>query len=222
MIRGMEPVLCGLVSGAALCLSLLCAGERLRGGQLPRAARWACAAGTALVMFVPFHGLPLWNWVFSFCPNPSLPMVGAVGAALWQHLGGVRVLQPGEWRTLWGFGAGAGTLLYLHPLLPGSVDPYYWGWHHEASIGLMAGLALLAFATGSRTGFLFLAALIAYELRALESPNGWDYLVDPIYWMLSLGAGAVHCLRGVRIWWQSPRGSRPPFAATVLGRVARE
>lgn len=192
MIRGLEPVWGGLVCGAAVCLGLLCAGERLRVGRLPRAVKWACAAGTGLLMWLPLHGLPLWKWVFSFCPNPSLPMVGVVGAALWQHLGGGRVLQPREWGTLWGFGAVAGTVLYLHPLLPAAVDPYYWGWHHSASIGVMAGLALAAFAAGSRTGFLFLAALIAYELQVLESPNGWDYLVDPFYWMLSLGALAAH------------------------------
>jgi hypothetical protein len=222
MTRGIEPILCGLVSGAAVCLGLLWTRARFVAGRQQGIVKVAYAMVTALAMFVPVNGVPLWNWVFSLCPNPSLPMVGLVGAALAQRLGGVRLLQPAEWRTVWIFGAVAGTVLYLHPLLPGSTDPYYWGWHHTVSVGAMAGLALVAFAGGNRAGFFPLAAMMAYELRALESPNGWDYLVDPFYWMLSLGFGAAHLARAVRVWWAQPRGSRPPFVAAVLGRVARE
>jgi hypothetical protein len=222
MNHGMEPILGGLVSGGAVCLGLLWLGERLRAGPLPRSIKWACVIITIGVMWIPLRGVPLWNWVFTFCPNPSLPLVGVVAVALARHLGEMRLLQPREWRTLWVFGAVAGTLLYLHPLLPSGSDPYYWGWHHAVSVWALAGLALAAFATGNRTGFLFLAALIAYELQVLESPNGWDYLVDPFYWMLSLGLGVRHCLRVAGTWRALPRESRPPFAALVFGRVARE
>ena len=204
MTRGIEPAFCVLVCGAAVWLGLLWAGARFRSGRPQRGVKVAYATIAVLMLFVPFNGMPLWNWVFSFCPNPSVPMVGLVCAALWQHLGGVRVLQPVEWRTLWGFGAVAGTMLYLHPLLPSSTDLYYWGWQHAVSVWAMAGLAVVVFTRGNRAGFFFLAALIAYELRALESPNAWDYLVDPFYWLLSLGIAAGHLARAGRAWCRKP------------------
>jgi hypothetical protein len=32
---------------------------------------------------------------------------------------------------------------------------------------------------------LFLA-IVAYDLNVLESPNFWDYLVDPLYWLFGI------------------------------------
>lgn len=213
MTRSIDPVFCGLASGAVLWLGLLWAGARYRIGQQRRWVKVGFAIATVLLLFVPFGGMPLWNWVFSFCPNPSLPMLGLVCAGLWQHLCGVRVLQPADWQAGWGFGAVAGTLLYLHPLVPGAADLYYLGWQHSVAVWSMAGLALAAFAFGNRAGGFFLAALIAYELRALESPNGWDYLVDPFYWLVSLGVLGAQAVGALRRAWDRRVQSRAPFPA---------
>lgn len=217
MTRGIEPFFCVLVSGGAVCLGLLWAGARMRIGRRPWTVKLGCAVAALLALGAPVGGMPLWKWVFSFCPNPSVPMVGLVGAALWRQLRGARVLQPAEWRVLWGFGAVAGTGLYLHPMLPVSADLYYWGWQHTVSVWTMAGLAIVAFARGNRTGIIFLATLVAYELQALESANGWDYLIDPFYWVLSLGAATVHLAQVGRAWFRRvcdwgaavPAGSLP-------------
>jgi hypothetical protein len=220
MNGGIDPVFYALVCGATLWLALLWAGTSWRVARRHRAIQGGCAAATLLLLFVPFGGMPLWNWAFSFCPNPSLPMLGMVCAALWSRLGGVAVFKPEDWRLLIGFGAIAGTVLYLHPFARSGFDLYYWGWHHDVAVWSMAALALTALAFGNRAGVLFLAGLIAYELQALESHNGWDYLVDPIFWLICLGLSAVHGVRRLVAGRALRRASRSPFAAaSAMERV---
>jgi len=42
-------------------------------------------------------------------------------------------------------------------------------------------------AWGNRFGVVLLSALLAYALTALESRNCWDYVMDPFFWLISLG-----------------------------------
>lgn len=211
MNGGIDPLFYGTACGAALWLLLLWVGTRWRWPRRQRKVRVGGAVATALLLFVPCGGLPLWNWLFSFCPNPSLPLLGLICAALWSRLGGVALFKPADWRAAVGFGAIAGTLLYLNSLFLPVVDLYYWGWHHEVAVWGLAALALPALAWGNRTGVLILAALIAYELETLESHNAWDYVVDPFYWLISVGVVIGWGLRRLRTAWTTRRTPRPPF-----------
>jgi len=143
-------------------------------------------AGTVGLLIVPLSGLPLWNRAFSLFPNPSLPLLGIVCSALWQRLPGMTVFNRADWRAIWTFGAAAGTALYLHPVIFGSVDLYYWGWDRERAVCLLAVLTVGLLGWGNRLGVLLLAALLGYALNALESQNCWDYVMDPIYWLMSV------------------------------------
>ena len=138
-----------------------------------------------------------------------------MAASIGRQLGGRAILKAADWRALWRFGAIGGSVLYLHPLVFRSVDLYYWGWHHDVAVWSMAALALTALAFGNRAGVLFLAGLIAYELQALESHNGWDYLVDPIFWLICLGLTVVHGVRRLFAGRALRRASRSPFAAAA-------
>jgi hypothetical protein len=176
----------GAVGGVWLAL-LWCWTRR---GKSRRPGTWAkVIAGTAtvLLLFVPVGGVPLWNRVFSFYPNPSLPMLGVVSAALWSRLFGLAVFRRSEWSAIWIFGAVVGSALYLQSTSFGMVDLYYWGWDREAFAWVIAAGAAAFLACGSRCGVLLLAALVAYSVTALESQNGWDYVIDPFYWMISVG-----------------------------------
>ena len=181
----------GFVYGVTLWLTLLWGGARL---YPRRQGGWVNAVfglATLLMLFVPIGELPIWSWAFTFWPNPSLPMLGMVCAALWQHLCGVPVFKPADWRATWIFGAVAGTILYLHPIVLPALDLYYWGWDRTAAVWTLAGVAVLFLAWGNRLGVFFLAALVAFQLDALESRNCWDYVIDPFYWLISLGLGGT-------------------------------
>jgi hypothetical protein len=175
-----------VVAVALLWLALLWVCARLKIKRRSRTIKTLFGAVTVLLVFVPINGVPLWNRVFSFYPNPSLPMLGMACAALWQRLFGIAVFKPADWRATWTFGAIAGSALYLHPMIFGAVDLYYWGWERSFATWTLAGLAMVFIAQGNRFGVLCLAALLAYAVGALESQNGWDYLMDPFYWFVSL------------------------------------
>lgn len=173
---------------------------------------------TVLFLFLPLGELRIWNGMYSVCPNPSLPLLGMVCAGLAQRLAGIVIFTPADWRATWWFGAVVGSVLYLHPMLIGSLDLYFWGWDRESAGWGLAAVAVGFLAFGNRHGVLVLAALIAYALDALESANGWDYVVDPFYWLTGV---VVTASRGVAwlVAWRRRRvvASMPPF---VVGTEA--
>ncbi|MEY4940642.1 MAG: hypothetical protein RIQ93_2377 [Verrucomicrobiota bacterium] len=202
-----------LVWLAAGWLALLCLGDRLR-GKSARARRVLLPAlGAIMLLFllVPVGGLPGWSRAFSFWTNPSLPLLGLIAVALWHRLTPVRVFRSEDWRGAWIFGAVAGFVLYIPPLVGGTIDLYFWGWDSRVAILGLTGLTVAFVAAGRRMGVLILGSLMAYSIDALESRNGWDYLIDPVYWMISLGwLGA----RGIRLGLG--RGSRGAAGKTVV------
>jgi hypothetical protein len=196
------PVFYALVAIATLWLALLWL-TRVKLTRRTRIATFLIGVVTIWMLFVPLGGLPLWSRAFSFFPNPSFPLLGLVCAALWRRLLGTPCFKPEDWRAVWIFGALAGSVLYLHPMLFGSLDLYYWGWHRESAAWMLAVLAVLTLGWGSRLGVLFVAALLGYSVNALESQNCWDYLMDPIYWLISVAVVGIRgCGWVVSVWKQ--------------------
>ncbi len=161
------------------------------------AAKLGLGAIAALIALVPAGGLPLWKWAFSFCPNPSLPLLAAICAALAPRLFRVTLFGPADWRAAWRCGAIVGTVLYLQPFCLPGFDLYYWGSHPHVVAWTLALAALGFLGAGLRFGVVFLLALAAYAGRLLESHNGWEYTMDPFYWMISVGLVALHGARAV-------------------------
>jgi hypothetical protein len=213
------PVFYAAIAIATLWLALLwCA--RLKPSRRTRIVKVLIGATTVWLLFVPFGGLPLWSRAFSFHPNPSLPLLGIVCAALCQRLLGIAVFKCGDWRATWWFGVIAGSLLYLNPMIFGSVDLYYWGWDRQTAVWSLAAIAVALFAIGSRLGILVLAALIAYSVNALESQNCWDYIMDPFYWLISMAVvGTRVCIRATSSWWnRSATGRKSGSAPTLVAQ----
>jgi hypothetical protein len=211
-----------VVAIATLWLVLLWS-VRLKPSRHTRIVKGLIGVATVGLLFVPLGGLPLWAWAFSIFPNPSLPLLGIVCAGLWHRLLGIPIFKPADWRAIWMFGAVAGTVLYLHPVIWSAIDPYYWGWHRESAVWFLAVPAVALLMWGSRLGVLFLAALIAFATNALESHNGWDYVMDPLYWLISLVVLSKHVLawacRPLWAWFQS-RLREPALATTAGSAVA--
>lgn len=209
----LPPFYFGLVGAATIWLGLLWAGSRFEVVGRSVGVKLGCGIGSVLLLFCPAAGLPLWKWAFSFCPNPSLPLCGIVCGALWRPLFGRPVLTTADWRAAWVFGAAAGSALYFQPFFFDATDLYFWGWQDDLAVWVTAALAVLFLCWGNRLGVLFIAALAARESQALESHNGWDYVVDPFYWLVASGVVATQTTR----WWleqrrRIPAGERTPCA----------
>lgn len=208
----MIPVFYALVLAATLWFALLWASSRLQVRGCNRRVNLGFGIATVLLLFLPVDGVQLWNWAFSFCPNPSLPLLGMVCAGLWQRLFGIAVFKSADWQATWIFGALAGTVLYLHPMMVGSLDLYYWGWDREGAAWCLAALAVGFLVCGNRHGVLLLAALIAFAMDALESANCWDYVIDPFYWLISVAVCATRLAWGLVAQWRRA-ASQPTRAA---------
>ena len=184
---------------AAVWLMLLGFGGRFMPLPASVALRLAIAAAAMGVMLVPIKELQLWNWVFSYYPNPSLPILGLLIAQRSPRFLGVTIFQSADWWATWIFGAVVGSLVYLQPLIFGrGFDFHYWGWHSNYAAAVLTLTAIMFLARGNRFGVLLVAALVAFALGALESTNCWDYVVDPIYWLASV---VVIVRRGAIAGW---------------------
>ena len=142
MMISFSSALYALVSVASLWLAVLwiCSRTR-RSRQLGITASVMAGVATTILLLVPIGSVPLWIRAYSFYPNPSIPMLGLVFAGLWYQLFDVRVFKRGDWGAIWMFGSVCGSVLYLHPMLIGAVDLYFWGWDRAVSawgFGLVA------------------------------------------------------------------------------------
>lgn len=202
-----SSVLHALTSVACVWLAVLWVCSRSkRLGRMSATTKILSGAATALALLLPFPEAPLWARIFSFHPNPSVPLLGIAFAGLWFRLFDVALFKRGDWTAIWVFGSVAGSVLYLHPMFPGAIDLYFWGWDRVVSAWGVGLVAIAFLACGSRLGILLLGALLAYRVSALESGNCWDYVMDPVYWLISCGVltvrGVLAALR--RLEWIAP------------------
>jgi len=165
-----------------LALSLLILGRN------PHLSRTRIIGSLLLAFFllrIPIYGWHLFAWVRVLEPNPSFPLTGLLGVALWGRITQKKLFRPQDWSAAWSLGAGLALLLYPMALGLTSIDPYTWGWGPILPIvtALAASLLLLA---GNRMGILLLLPLGGVLLHLQESSNFWDALIDPLYGGLSL------------------------------------
>jgi hypothetical protein len=158
-----------------------------RGPQVDGRVTLAAAVAAVALCLAPVGGVPWMRWVFGVWTNPSLPLLGWAVPGIARLGFGREILAGSERRSLAWFGAVSGTILYLHFAVPGAPDLYASGWESKITLGALAAAAMLFLGLGNRVGLLFLLALIAHAAGALESTNAWDYVVDPVYWMVGVG-----------------------------------
>jgi hypothetical protein len=96
------------------------------------------------------------------------------------------------------FGGGSLTGFFIVVLIVGCVfylmtmgftvmDPYAWGYSPRWMLPICLLVAVAFELAGQRTAAsLVLIAVGAYALRLMESTNLWDYLLDPILFLVCL------------------------------------
>jgi len=152
---------------------------------------WSLLAVTgavaAALLLVPVQGMVVARWIAGFNANFSIPLTVMLALTVWEHAPERSLLSEREWNTALGFGAIGGLALYPMALGLGSFDPYEWGWPLSPLFVVIGVLTAWWIWRGNRFGFVLLLAAAAFQLRLLESTNYWDYLLDPIYSLVSLG-----------------------------------
>ncbi len=170
-----------------------------RGGF--RTNGWGTCALAAListaVVSVPVCGLSIGRWTVSLVGVPSIPLTAILFERILRNA--TDDTTPGDETLLtgWVFGLAGGLVLYPMALGLSSFDPYALGWQFSWLFVLVLGLTLTLMIAGNRFGVVLVASIVAYDLHLLESPNFWDYLIDPFFAAiaaLALSGRAVRCL----------------------------
>jgi hypothetical protein len=168
----------GLQRAASWC------GLTLRGS---RRLLWPGAIALAALL-LPVGGLTIARWIAGLSANFSIPFTGLLAAAVFERVLARPILSQRDWDTGWIFGAIGGVLLYPFALGVGSVDPYEWGWRFSPLFVVAGALTAWLIWTENRFAILLLLAVAAFHSSVLESSNYWDYLLDPVYCLVSLVA----------------------------------
>jgi hypothetical protein len=173
--------------------------DHRHGGLLPWPIR-AVPVLAGLLAFVPVGGLPVGRWLLGITGPFSVTLVAvlvdqAVGFVRGRPLFDARA----RWAAIW-CALACGLAVYPAALGLGRVDPYLWGWAGwgmagwdiggwgVTAVAAVLGAGLLA--AGNGFGWTLLAAGVLWQLGALDSANGWDYLVDPVVALLAAAAVA--------------------------------
>ncbi len=161
-----------------------CCGLNLRG--------WGRISLTGLIaaglLAVPVQGIAIARWVTGINANFSIPFTGLLAAAVCEKAFSRKMLSSCDWLAGWVFGIIGGLVLYPLALGWGKFDPYGWGWNFSPLFVAVATLTGLLVWKQNRFGLLLLLSVLAFRLRLLESTNYWDYLLDPVYCLVSIFA----------------------------------
>jgi hypothetical protein len=189
----------GLAGIALAILALLLRQRRVQ--ALPRPQRAAALLAALLVLLVPVAGLSLAGLLRGFTGDLSMFTLLFLLLAIGRTVSGCAlVLDENRARAVQAI-AVAALLFYPLVLGLGPFDPYRLGY---GSLWLM--LPLLGFAAWAALRHSILLALgialavAAWSIGWYESPNLWDYLLDP--W---LGIYAVAAQ--LKYWWRQKRGA---------------
>lgn len=216
----MNPPLAAIILSflvPAMGLVLILAGLSRLAGLTPKGPGWC--AGLVLCSFTivatPVGGMPLARWVAGFVDHWSVPTAALLATACLRWLFGINLLQRRDRQAAWLFGALAGLLLYPLALGWGPYDPYSLGWHFGPLFVAGAVLASGLLLRRNRFGAVLVLAIAAWHLRAAESGNYWDCLIDPFYFLFSVGA------LGSWAWGACTKGSKGSWLNTSQGTSER-
>jgi hypothetical protein len=151
----------------------------------------------ALVAIVPVGGIPLARWPISLNANFSIPLTAVVFNKVWQKASapGRGLLDKKALLSVWIYGAIAGLALYPMALGLGPFDPYSLGWRFSWLFIIFMVLTIVLLVKKNRLGVVLLLCILSYNLQLLESPNLWDYFIDPFFMIISIIALVVQFLR---------------------------
>lgn len=119
----------------------------------------------------------------------SIPFFGLVAIVICEKIFKRKIFSPCDWNVMWIFGTIASLVLYPSALGLTHIDTYTWGWASSSLNGVVAAVALSALFLlwkKNRFGIVLLLALTAFACSLKISTNFWDYLIDPVYAVISI------------------------------------
>ena len=141
---------------------------------------------SGVVTLYPFTDLSLAEYLLSLNPNFSIGSTVLVFVFLLKELGGKQLLS--DRNILWFSVFNVVVSLCLYASYMGFVrfDLYNQGYGFSAWFVIMLILTVILFIVRNRLSYIFIAYIMAFNLRLLYSDNFYDYITDGILFLISL------------------------------------
>jgi hypothetical protein len=159
--------------------------------HLPQCRTWwqklLVPALTAVITWAPIGGLSLADYILSLNPNFSIGSLALLVVLLWPKFTGKPLLSDANlWLfCLWNLILSLNLAFSYLGLIP--YDMYASGYHFSLWFIIPAVITLRAVWSLNPLSIIFIAYIVAFDLKLLPSDNFFDYLTDGFLLVLSLG-----------------------------------
>ena len=145
-------------------------------------------AGIAIVLllaFLPLGDTNAWLWLKGMVGSLSVVSAALLANYLITSLTGRVLVDKPSRKALYTVVLLAGLLLYPATLGLSLYDPYRLGYGLVVALAVLA-VALAAWFCGRQAAAVVLAVVVLADQAGVSaSVNTWDYLVDPLVWLVS-------------------------------------
>ena len=135
----------------------------------------------------PFTRLSLAEYLLSLNPNFSIGSIVLFVVFLWKEIGGKQLLSDKDILWFSVFNVAVALCLYASYMGFAEFDLYYQGYGFSTGFVIMLILTVMLFIVRNRLSYIFIAYIIAFNLRLLYSDNFYDYITDGILFLISVG-----------------------------------
>jgi hypothetical protein len=140
---------------------------------------------SALTVVIPVGGIPLARWPISVNANFCIPLTVIVFNRVWQNASGRLLLDKKALLSVWIYGLITGLALFPMALGLGPFDPYSLGWSFSLLFVIFLVITIVLLVMKKHLGVVLLLCILFYNLQLLESPNLWNYFIDPSFLIIS-------------------------------------
>lgn len=135
----------------------------------------------ALICVLPVEGVSFARLIYGVNANFSIPLTILLFDKLWRRMSGSQyeILDERTIKTMRRFVIVMSLILYPASLGLGPYDPYTLGQAPSILFLALFILTIWLLLKRNRFGVVLIIGRIAFAISVLESPNAWDYLIDP-------------------------------------------
>jgi len=154
--------------------------------RFSKSLRWISVACLLLLsVTIPVVGSNAWLWINGAVGELSIVTLLLLTAFVLRSLIGWNIIESQSRVYLYFLVLLTGSMLYPATLGLSQFDPYTLGYGLDLSLLLLSLSMLYWIFKQQQVAIVLLLVVAARESGFFSSPNTWDYLIDPLLWLLS-------------------------------------
>ncbi|MFQ5586721.1 MAG: hypothetical protein ACE5GF_07865 [Thermodesulfobacteriota bacterium] len=153
----------------------------------PVPVRLAVVAAIAAITIAPLDSLSVSEGLFTLNPTFSIGLTAFLALESLKRLTGIKVLSDRNISLFAVWNLAIGSLLYSSTIGLFPFDIYYMGYGFSHIFWMLGALTIVLILAGNTLQWVFIAYAGAWRLGLLQSPNLFDYIIDPFLFFISLG-----------------------------------